>query len=152
MRLEGLLKVSVAWVCYVYQNRYISPQLDEDEEPSRLRLYDFDPLRVRKEICDRTYTDPPSPITSPRRRLFRNSSTNPHGPALDGERDGIYLVTAETVLPPQNALTSEVRTGGKLPYTYVERSSKADVALIDGERIIGVEVSDRDVVRLRRMD
>lgn len=183
----------VAWVCYVYQNRYVTTRLeyddddeDEDDEESDLpmgyiRLYDFDPLRVRKEICDRKYdiiplVDPTIPLdpntpntantgsTSPQRQsytrrmsnLFRRPASidgdktgdqatpdNPLLQPLSGDRNGIFLVTEETHLADELPLMSQIFTGSKLPYLYAERETIADTVLIDGERIIGVLVSDK---------
>jgi hypothetical protein len=188
----------VAWVCYVYQNRYVTTRLEyddeedeEDDEESDLpigyiRLYDFDPLRVRKEICDRKYdiiplVDPTIPLgpntpttantgsTSPQRQsytrrmsnLFRRPASidgdktgdqatpdNPLLQPLSGDRNGIVLVTEETHLADELPLMSQIFTGSKLPYLYAERETIADTVLIDGERIIGVLVSDKSHDRI----
>ncbi len=135
-RSSYVLIIITAWVCYVYQNRYIIPRTDDEDDHTYLRLYDFDPLRVRKEKCDRANkTEPISP--PPKRR----SSSTPTSPPLDGDRHGVHLVTVETVLPGDHLLVGEVRTGRDLPYMYVEKVSTADVALLDGERVVAVEVS-----------
>lgn len=121
-------------------------------------LYDFDPLRVRKEQLDRLHKLPPSPTTtsssdSPptkRRTLLprlrsSSSSTSPTQSrgtlSVDGDIDGVTLVTAETVLPGYIPLMGEIRTGRDFPYMLVKRATTADVALIDGERIVEVGVS-----------
>lgn len=50
----------VAWVCYVYQDRYVtstSSRRDSDDPRdynSKVRLYDFNPLRVKREISRRS--------------------------------------------------------------------------------------------------
>ncbi|ORY34688.1 hypothetical protein BCR39DRAFT_462572 [Naematelia encephala] len=108
------------WVCYVYQYRYATIRRQTEGGAAKLRVYDFDPLRVRKEISDRRNAPPP-----------------PH----DGDRDGIHLVTAETDLRAVRPLCDRIKTGGKMPYMFVEKTTTADVVLVDGERIIGVEVS-----------
>lgn len=131
-----------AWVCYVYQNRYVIPRTDA-EDRTYLRLYDFDPLRVRKEKCDRANdTEPiPPPVKSRTRSLLRRASSSLPAHPLDCDRHGVHLVTAETVLPGDRPLLGEIRTGKDLPYLYVERECPADTALLDGERVVAVEVS-----------
>lgn len=127
-------------MCYVYQNRYIIPRTDA-EDHTFLRLYDFDPLRVRKEKCDRANNTEPIATPYPKRRsiLQRSISSTATYP-LDGDRHGLTLVTAETVLPGAHPLVGEVRTGRDLPYMFVERATMANVALLDGERVVAVEV------------
>jgi hypothetical protein len=125
-------------VCYVYQNRYITP-LELDGQ-NVIRLYDFDPLRVRQERLSRIHLAGEPSSSPPAKRislLRRRSASNP----LDGERGGIHLVTAETVLRADDPLMEESRTGRDLPYTYVDLESEASVTLIDGERVVTVEVS-----------
>jgi len=142
-----------AWVCYVYQNRYITPHEDLENERLYMRLFDFDPLRLKKEICDRKYSpDPWVSSTSPKTRrhimlarrisgsFSRGSGDKPDSNIYDGDRDGIVLVTKETVIPKDAVLRDGLRTGGKLPYMYVDKETDAEVALIDGERIVAVAV------------
>ena len=100
-----------------------------------MQLYDFDPLRVRKEYCDRRNQ---AAIQS----RFRGSLDEDAHP-YDGDRDGIELVTSETVIERCEPLTGAIITGSKLPYMMVTRPNNADVLLIDGERIISVQVSNR---------
>jgi hypothetical protein len=101
----GWTPLNIAWVCYVYQNRYIT------RYGRNLRLYDFDPLRVRKEISE----------------------------GMIGE-DGIVLVAEESTTSGP-ALVDPITTGRNLPYTYVEKSSQGtSVALIDGERVVAIQV------------
>lgn len=108
---------------------------------SALRLYDFDPLRVRKEISDRRNAIPKRAIIG---------SSQPPGQSLyedEGEDvDGINLVRSETVLPNRHPLLEEMRTGRELPYMYVERPSEIEVVLIDGERVIAIGVSGVNVL------
>jgi len=141
-------------VCYVYQNRYITPHEDIENELLYMRLFDFDPVRVKKEICDRKYS-PKAPVlsSSPKARrhiafarrisgtFSRGSGDGPDVSSDDGDRDGIVLVTKETVIPKDSLLRDGLRTGGKLPYIYVDKETDAEVALIDGERIVAVAVS-----------
>ncbi|EIW71369.1 hypothetical protein TREMEDRAFT_27933 [Tremella mesenterica DSM 1558] len=119
VRLLGPDLQPASWVCYVYGNRFIYPSLHSNRTSYSLTLFDFDPLRTRKEIYDR-----------------RNDPTR----RADGEEDGIVLVTAETVLEGKSPLTGQVKTGGMLPYTTVSRPTPADVALIDSERIVTIKV------------
>ena len=138
---KSVLIVPSAWVCYVYQNRYIAPRTDDDQR-SWLRLYDFDPLRVRKEKCDRlNQPESDSPPSAKRRSILRRSSSTASSHPIDGDRDGITLVTAETVLPALSPLMEEIRTGKHLAYMYVEKPTSAHVALLDGERIGALKVS-----------
>lgn len=129
----------LAWVCYVYQNRYITTFDDEVSDTRYFRLYDFDSLRVRKELCDRRNS--PGTATPRKRRLSllrRASSTGAE--IFEGERDGIVMVTAETVITKNLLLPQGAKTGEKLPYMYVDQETEANVALIDAERIVGVSV------------
>jgi len=119
--------LTTGWVCYVYHNRWIN-LYTTSELRSQLRLYDFDPLRVRKEQYDRAA----NPLTR-KRSLSRIRSR--------GDEDGVILVMEETVLERELPLLDEVRTGRELPYLMVKRATNADVALIDGERIVEVNVS-----------
>ena len=128
-----------AWVCYVYQNRYITAFDNEASDTRYFRLYDFDPLRVRKELYDRKNS--PTTATPRKRRLSllrRASSTGAE--SVEGDRDGIVVVTTETVIKRNLLLPQGVKTGEKLPYMYVDQETEANVALIDAERIVGVSV------------
>jgi hypothetical protein len=158
---EIITDLLAAWVCYVYQDRYVTTRHDIQDHRTHLRLYDFNPLRVRKEITDRrnalpssnkpttrshdttTSTSPPPPKRRSLLSRFRSdSSTRPSNP-IEGSRDGIVLITEETVISLGNRspLINEVRTGGKFPYMFVERvSNETDVALIDAERIVAIQV------------
>ena len=134
-----------AWVCYVYQNRYIYPMENENGDTS-LKIYDFDPLRVRKEKCDRANEiQPTSPSPPPQRRTFFRPSPK-HNPSfpLDGDHHGLILITAETVLSANGSIRGhETRTGKDLPYMFVERDSEAGIPLLDGERVILAKASRR---------
>jgi hypothetical protein len=118
-----------------------------------IRLYDFDPLRVRREKLSRIHTSggsAPDPSSSPpakRTSLFRKQQ--PEAKSVDGVRNGIHLVTDETVLAKDQPLTEETRTGRDLPYTYVQFMSTAEVTLIDGDRIVAVEVGHDGGARCR---
>lgn len=220
--MMGITTDCTAWVCYIYHNRYITPVRrdfndatpptedgDEDDhryDADRLRLYDFDPLRVRRELLKRTHADPayisllwssaaahaaPSVSASPQvaspsiaeespaavstvsptssspsrarsfiRRLsssFKRSRIDPPNaedatsssvheidPAhkYDGLVNGVNLVTAETVIPPNVLFQEEVRTGANFPFTYVDNFLfNSETVLIDDERIVIVNVS-----------
>ena len=123
----------------MYQNRYIIPYCADNRD--YLRLFDFDPLRVRKEKCDRANSNkqPVSP-TDRRRSLRHLSSTIPETYPLDGDIDGINLVTRETVLRGDGPLLGEMRTGSHLPYLFVDKFTSADCALLDADRIVTVQV------------
>ncbi|GFZ49682.1 hypothetical protein JCM24511_07084 [Saitozyma sp. JCM 24511] len=145
VRLFGPDLEQASWVCYVYQNRYVTP-LQLPDGRSVIRLYDFDPLRVRREKLSRIHASGesvPDPSSSPpakRTSLFRKQQ--PEANPIDGERNGVHLVTDETVLAKDQPLTEETRTGRDLSYTYVEIESEAEVTLIDGDRIVAVEPQD----------
>jgi hypothetical protein len=131
--------------------------LDFDLELQYLRLYDFDPIRLRKEICDRKYgnlpvgsaedditskssTASPTGSTTPAKRR-RGGSSGDEDVKVDGDRDGIVLVTEETVVPSNTLLPQGLRTGSKMPYMYVEKRTSGSNSLIDAERVVIVHVS-----------
>ena len=158
-----------------------------EREEQYIRLYDFDPLRVRKEACDRKYNNPPvgfsdssaidpldakmsedetrgSPGGGQGPSGVEGSTTRSRGPSIgrrlsdlrqrmsfskpkdtpkktvDGDRDGIVLVTESEYITPNILLPEGMETGRELPYVYVERRTRGDNALIDGERIVIVHV------------
>ena len=96
--------------------------MDETERPM-VRLYDFDPVRVKKKMKDRPYG---------MRAVGRTSVS--HG-----------VTTAETVCDPVSIIAPEIlRTGSRLPYAYAdvhgESWDTAEAALVDGERISAILV------------
>ncbi|KAK4688537.1 DNA cross-link repair 1A protein, partial [Tremellales sp. Uapishka_1] len=144
------------WVCYVYQNRYVAVRTD-DMGTSHLQLYDFDPLRVRKEIVERSnLPQPPKKKSLLKRMTSRDRSDHESGftswlrplqtstaPSVEGDHMGVKLVTAETVLSNRRPLKSVVVTGRDLPYLLVEKQTVADVVVIDGERIVAIQTADQ---------
>lgn len=107
-------------------------------------MYDFDPLRVRREICDRTHADLDTASSSPkakRRLSLPRRFSGVEEPKIDGTRDKTVLVTLPCEIKKNKLLPEGLKTGEKLPYMYAERACRGDVALIDGERIVAVGVS-----------
>ncbi|WWD20355.1 hypothetical protein CI109_104831 [Kwoniella shandongensis] len=165
VRFIGPNEQTPSWVCYVYQDRYIAPQYKDPFDPATLRLYDFNLLRVRKELYDRrdinfeaepSDTEEPTIrdegiLSDPLQRLLsatnllspssnKNKTPTPRAPEhkYDGDRDGIVLVTEETVLPKLVPLDQEIRTGRDMPYLYVDKPLEDDVdaVVLDGERVV----------------
>jgi hypothetical protein len=142
-----------AWVCYVYQNRYVTFRNCSDTR--YLQLYDFDPLRVRKELSDRKNSQ--SPVTSvalprgapgaprgSRSFLERLREPAPSTPLKEHEgkgADGVQLVMSDVVHKNRRVFVKTVTTGGALPYLLAERLCTADTVLLDGERIVTLDVS-----------
>ncbi|KAL1412093.1 hypothetical protein Q8F55_003090 [Vanrija albida] len=121
VRVFGPDVEEVSWVCYVYQNKYVTIWQDEDDEDvAQLLVYDFDPVNVRKERLDRL-------------REFPNATDD----ELEGDRDGVELVLTETVITEPERIRHDIRAGGSLPYLLVRKpASDSNVALIDSERIL----------------
>lgn len=113
-----------AWVCYVYQNRFVTPM--EVNGRKIIRLYDFDPLRVRKACLARD-----------RAAEAKESGQPSHKPK---RKDKPRLVTEQTAIGPVCPLQATTKTGADLPYTYVDIRTDAYTALIDSERIVAMEV------------
>lgn len=111
----------LAWVCYVYQDRYVT-RSDVESEPS-IQLYDFDPMRVRQAQFD---------------------------PELKDGGNSFELITEEADVPSHqeyrhSTLVHSVRTGAELPCTVTELELPDDgvhTIIIDAERIIAFDVSD----------
>lgn len=105
---------------------------------------------MRREICARTHADLDAGghgsnvkrSFSLRRRFSGASDT----PDIDGNRDGITLVTAPSVIKGNRLLPDGLKTGEKFPCLYVDQPSVGDVALLDGERIVLVGVSGLDEI------
>jgi len=149
---------SIAWVCYVYQNRYVS--FRNDEQSRFLQLYDFDPLRVRKELSDRKNAQPPTTSVSPPpskmrrdsrsllerlRQNFASIGPEPVGMEHEGRgTDGVQLVMSEVTHRNRKVFVGTIKCGSALPYLLTERPSSADTVLLDGERIVTLDVSRRD--------
>jgi hypothetical protein len=99
---------------------------------SHLVLYDFDPIRVRKERVARIHRLPTS--------VARDDEAAVNT-AVEGEVDGVDLVLSDTVMPAGQRLEHPVPTGKFLPYLKVSRPLRGTggsmpVALIDSERIL----------------
>lgn len=116
---------TAAWVCYVYQNRYVMMIEDEeDEDANELLVYDFDPIHVRRERLN---------------RLRENPELSDE--ELEGEHDGVALVLTETLITAPEGVRHDLHCGGKLPYLVVRKpASDSNVALIDSERILTMTV------------
>nr|XP_018260252.1 uncharacterized protein I303_07169 [Kwoniella dejecticola CBS 10117]OBR82410.1 hypothetical protein I303_07169 [Kwoniella dejecticola CBS 10117] len=153
VRLIGPDEPEPSWVCYVYGSRYVSPYPHEFDTSTSIRLYDFDPLRVRRELYMRKNIgfvghEPQSPRGIVKRLMFglsTSSSNSPKSPGClvedtkyDGEKDGITLITEETVLKKKSPLLSEIRTGRELPFMFSEKKVEGLVqtVVLDSERLI----------------
>lgn len=86
-----------------------------------VRLYDFDPLRVRKARLEHAHKR-------------ESGSSDP------AQKSKLRVVTEESVIPEVCPLKGEMRTGADLPYTYVDLHIDAETVLIDSERIIAMQV------------
>lgn len=127
-------------MCYVYQYRFVT--IERRVQHLNLRtyvvLYDFDPIRVRKERFARmsklNLTDMPEDLS-----------------VLEDEVDGVQLVLNSTTSDPNHYLVTEspVVTGQNLPYVRTSRPlrdtsrSTKPVPLIDSERILIVRDASR---------
>ncbi|CAK9784540.1 hypothetical protein CC85DRAFT_283040 [Cutaneotrichosporon oleaginosum] len=136
--------LTVAWVCFVYQNRYVAPYArvvgtvhlplagdnpdDEETEEQEvvdlsLQVFDFDQRRVRKEKLDRARRFP--------------AGMEARDEQIEGDDDGIDLVLKPTRIQPIPYLTlEEIVTGHNMPYILVERATDSVDPLIDGQRIL----------------
>lgn len=117
------------------------------DPPARVRshlvLYDFDPMRVRKERFARMHRLPAS--------ISRDDEAAVNA-AVEGDVDGVDLVLSDTVLPVAGRIQDQVSTGTFLPYIKVSRPLKgtggsSPVALIDSERILVVREGRRRATR-----
>lgn len=134
--------LTLDWVCYVYQNRFVTIEERLIESPrtqapprlvTHLVVYDFDQLRVRKERLARLNRLP--------------ASADRDDAAIEGDVDGIELVLSPTESPSTGRLLNQkIVTGERLPYLKVSRpirGSGSPVPLIDSERIILVRETER---------
>ncbi|WWC95413.1 hypothetical protein V866_002276 [Kwoniella sp. B9012] len=179
VRLIGPDEPEPSWVCYVYGSRYVVPYPHASESSTTVRLYDFDPMRVRQEIYSRRNEGfvgslPTSPRGLVQRLMFglstsssapNTSSTPPTASAnekggspskrklldgsqtqkYDGDRDGIVLVSEETVLKKKLPLKYEIKTGRELPFIYSEKrymNREIDTVVMDGERLVLFDYTD----------
>ncbi|WVW86867.1 hypothetical protein I302_108922 [Kwoniella bestiolae CBS 10118] len=167
VRLIGPDEPEPSWVCYVYGSRYVVPYPHSSESSTTVRLYDFDPLRVRQELYSRRNegfvgTLPTSPRGLVQRLMFGLSTSTPSTPATtgkepstkrnsiegyqkyDGDRDGIVLVSEETVLKKKIPLKGEIRTGRELPFIYSEKKyvREIETVVMDGERLVLFDYTD----------
>ncbi|WWC92861.1 uncharacterized protein L201_007822 [Kwoniella dendrophila CBS 6074] len=162
VRFIGPDEPEPSWVCYVYGSRYVVPYDHEADQSTTIRLYDFDPLRVRQELYSRRNDNfiaraPQSPRGIVQRLMFglstssitskhENDSTtsssggksNKEQGKHDGDRDGIHLITEETILKKKSPLAVEVKSGRELPFIYSEKKIKKQVetVVLDSERLI----------------
>ena len=109
---------------------------DTESEERELWLFDFDPLRVRKEITDRQNETAPYKASRRGERGFLRRLL--FDAFEDGSIDGIKLVTQEDHFPPDEQLETEIKVGSKLPYMLTAVPFGAEIPLIDGERIVGL--------------
>lgn len=128
-----------------------------EREDLRWRIYDFDPLRVRKLQLERARltegsSDSPTSSIASASRLKRPRASSDSAsavPSRDSEVDGIYLFQEETVLPAREPLLSEIRTGSEFPYMCSEKDAFADfgyrgnssIMLLDESRLVLILVS-----------
>ncbi|WVR08002.1 hypothetical protein IAU60_005046 [Kwoniella sp. DSM 27419] len=159
VRMIGPEEPVPSWVCYVYHNRYVVPYYDERELATTIRLYDFDPLRVRQEMKRRRH-DKFVPIYDSlpgmdrwRRMIFGlSTATNRYdqgakGDDEPGKWDGtdmlagkypLNLVSEQSILKNRSPLAQEVRSGSDMPFIYTESLSgkEVDTVVMDGERLV----------------
>lgn len=120
-----------AWVCYVYQNRFVRPIINRKRQGEddhgvfdliqfNLQVLDFDQTRVRQERCNR----------------INRAGPETSDAEIEGEVDGITLVLAETTTRPVQPLTGEITSGSQLPYIAVEMEATDRCPMIDSERIL----------------
>ncbi|WVO17172.1 hypothetical protein L204_104864 [Cryptococcus depauperatus] len=145
-RMLGPNMYAQSWVCYVYQDRYVTKSEENFMTgDSSILLFDFDPLRCRQVQMDPSLAD------------MRQTS----GMRVYTEETRLQKYTKENV----SILLDEVVTGKELPYLVTELplyygEQELHTILIDGERIIGFEDSEEqegqsdinDDVRLRVME
>ncbi|WWC73627.1 uncharacterized protein I206_107599 [Kwoniella pini CBS 10737] len=155
VRFIGPDEPEPSWVCYVYGSRYVSPYPHESDMSTSIRLYDFDPLRVRKELYSRKNSgfvgvEPQSPRGIVKRLMFGlststtplsspgKSTTNKEETKYDGDKDGIHLITEETILKKKSPLKYEIKTGKELPFIFSENKvdGLVETVVLDGERLI----------------
>ncbi|WVQ78982.1 hypothetical protein IAT38_001074 [Cryptococcus sp. DSM 104549] len=155
VRMLGPDEPVPSWVCYVYQDRYVSqiPPPNPRAFSPGIRLFDFDPLRIRQEINDRAQvgwkkSDPPgSPLAA---LLFpkppRPQSESGSAGEYAGVKDGVHLVVGESTLEKKLPLARAVVTGSELPYMVVDRyfDVEVDAVVIDGERVVAFSEEEDD--------
>lgn len=136
--------LTLDWVCYVYQYRFVTIEERPVANGTKVRpflvLYDFDPMRVRKERLDRIHRLP--------------ANVDRSSPEIDrlveGDVDGIDLVLSEKKHEKGLRLENDLTMGSQLPYVRVSRRITAYdpnckyTALIDSERILIFKVSSSD--------
>ncbi|KAL7425252.1 hypothetical protein Q5752_000940 [Cryptotrichosporon argae] len=145
VRLFGPNLESSGWVCFVYHHHWVNIRVTRDGD-AFMQLYDFDPLRVRKERHDRRVRaaraddtwDGPETLNGV--RLVTDPHTVPASAGATGTAPGPGPVPDPDAL--DTLLAHDTTTGARLPYLLVERRTDADVALIDGERIVAVNRAD----------
>ncbi|OWZ53012.1 hypothetical protein C368_04577 [Cryptococcus neoformans 125.91] len=121
VRMLGPHQYVPSWVCYVYQDRYVT-RSDVESEPC-IQLYDFDPMRVRQAQFD---------------------------PELKDGQNAFEVITEEADVPSHqeyrhSTLIKGVKTGAELPCTVTELELLDDgvhTIIIDAERIIAFDDSE----------
>lgn len=143
VRALGPRHPQAEWVCYVYQNRYVtvedvlwSPEEGSDSDDGHalvphLCAYDFDPRRVRKEFCDRLG------LLASEGKLTGDEEKDMA--AVEGDWDGIQLVIKPDEHEKSLFLDAPITCGQDFPY-MITRKECADetIPLIDAERILAV--------------
>lgn len=143
VRALGPRHPQAEWVCYVYQNRYVtvedvlwSPEADSDSDDGHalvphLCAYDFDAHRVQKEINDRLgLLESEGKLSGDRAKDLAD---------VEGDWDGIQLVLAPDEHEKGIPLDEAVSCGQQFPYLITRKECEDEtIPLIDAERILAV--------------
>lgn len=143
VRALGPRHPQAEWVCYVYQNRYVtvedvlwSPEADADPADGHalvphLCCYDFDRRRTQQEINTRLA------LLESEGKLTGDAEQDLA--AVEGDWDGIQLVIAPDEHEKSLPLDVPVTCGQEFPYLITRRECEDEtIPLIDSERILTV--------------
>lgn len=143
VRALGPKHPQAEWVCYVYQNRYVTveevlfgPEEDSGSEDGHVLVphlccYDFDRRRVQHEINKRL------DLLSSEGKLTGDQEKDLE--AVEGDWDGIQLVIGPDEHEKSLPLDVAVTCGQEFPYLITRKECEEDtIPLIDGERILTV--------------
>ena len=149
LRTTGQADNTTDWVCNVYHNRYVQIYTSASNRKF-MRMFDFDPLRVLKEIRKRgleypahkedTTNELPREASMPGSYGASSSiddvwDANPQESA--SEVDGISLQLSDTVYADDTpGLGQGIVCGAGLPYMYVDKPLRGDTVLLDGQRLV----------------
>lgn len=142
------------WVCYVYQNRVIIPWERPDlfdpeneavvwaefgSDAPAMRLFDFDPLRVRKEVKDRTYSLPPTKLVDPdeeaEQDLF-DLDFRPHKRPAHGRSDALIRHVLEEVGVIGGRGDRQTRAGDSASRPKSIEGERHGVTLVTSETVL----------------